>query len=67
VLVRKRSSLSGPLRPWIAPAFGAGLVVAGVAMALGMSSLYGPTLGVAVAMLVLGIGQWRIMHGPPKS
>jgi hypothetical protein len=48
-----------PLRPWIAPALGAGLLFAGVAMALGVSSAYGPIIAVAVAAVILGIGHWR--------
>ncbi len=48
-----------PLRPWIAPALGAGLVLAGIAMALGVSSAYGPIIAVAVAAIILSIGHWR--------
>jgi Flp pilus assembly protein TadB len=48
-----------PLRPWIAPALGAGLLLAGVAMAVGMSSAYGPLVAVAVAAVILLIGHRR--------
>jgi hypothetical protein len=48
-----------PLRPWIAPALGAGLLLAGVAMALGVSSAFGPIIAVSVAAAILGIGHWR--------
>jgi uncharacterized membrane protein YphA (DoxX/SURF4 family) len=48
-----------PLRPWIAPALGAGLLLAGVAMALGMATVYGPMVAAAVALVILLIGHWR--------
>ncbi len=48
-----------PLRVWIAPALGAGLLLAGVAMALGMASVYGPMVAAAVALVILSIGHWR--------
>lgn len=54
-----RSFRDTPLRPWIAPALGAGLLIAGVAMALGMASAYGPMVGAGVALIVLLIGHWR--------
>jgi hypothetical protein len=46
------------LRPWIAPALGAGLVLAGLAMALGLSSKFAPMLGAVVAAGVLCIPEW---------
>jgi uncharacterized membrane protein YphA (DoxX/SURF4 family) len=49
----------GPLRPWVAPAFGIGLVVAGVAMLAGMASRYAPFVGAVVTALVLLVGKWR--------
>lgn len=57
----------GPLRPWIAPALGVGLIVAGVAMGLGMSTSYGPTLGVVVAAMILSVGHWRITRGRARQ
>ena len=48
-----------PLRPWIAPALGAGLFLAGIAMALGMAPVYGPMVAAAVALVILSIGHWR--------
>jgi uncharacterized membrane protein YphA (DoxX/SURF4 family) len=48
-----------PLRPWIAPALGAGLLLAGLAMVLGVSSAYGPIIAAAVAAVILWIGHWR--------
>lgn len=50
---------NAPLRPWIAPALGAGMVFAGLAMALGMANAYGPIVAVAVAGVILSIGHWR--------
>lgn len=52
----------GPLRPWIAPALGVGLLIAGVAMIAGMRSIYAPFVGGAVALLVLLFGLWRARH-----
>jgi hypothetical protein len=52
----------GPVRPWVAPALGVGLVVAGIAMAAGMASLYAPFVGVAVAGVVLLFGHWRVVR-----
>jgi hypothetical protein len=43
----------GPLRPWVAPALGVGLVVAGIAMIAGMPSVDAPFVGALVAALVL--------------
>ncbi|HEY5202780.1 MAG TPA: hypothetical protein VIJ31_17925 [Acidothermaceae bacterium] len=54
----------GPVRPWVAPALGIGLVVAGIAMVAGMASLYAPFVGVAVAGVVLLFGYWRVSHKP---
>jgi hypothetical protein len=54
----------GPLRPWIAPALGVGLVIAGVAMAAGMASIYAPFVGAAVAGVVLLFGYWRASRSP---
>ena len=53
----------GPLRPWVAPALGVGLVVAGIAMAAGMASLYAPFLGALVAAVVLLFGKWKMSRG----
>ncbi|HZV25492.1 MAG TPA: hypothetical protein VFG00_04295, partial [Acidothermaceae bacterium] len=50
----------GPVRPWVAPALGVGLVVAGIAMVAGMASLYAPIVGVAVAGVILLFGYWRV-------
>jgi hypothetical protein len=43
----------GPLRPWVAPALGIGLVVAGIALAAGVAKVYAPLLAAGVAALVL--------------
>jgi len=48
-----------PLRPWIAPALGAGLLLAGLAMALGVSTAYGPIIAVVVTAVILSFGHWR--------
>lgn len=56
-----------PLRPWIAPALGAGLLLAGVAMALGMAQAYGPMVGAAVALVILLIGHWRTTRAQRAS
>jgi len=48
-----------PLRPWIAPALGAGLLVAGLAMIAGLSSKYGPFVFVAVVAVILTVGHYR--------
>ena len=63
----QKRPIFGPLRPWVAPAFGAGLVTAGVAMAAGMSAAYGPTLGVVVAAVILLFGHRRVTRGNAKS
>ena len=47
------------LRPWIAPALGAGLLLAGLAMVLGMSAVYGPIVATVTAAVILSIGHWR--------
>jgi hypothetical protein len=52
----------GPVRPWVAPALGAGLLVAGIAMAAGMKSLYAPFVGAAVAGVIVLFGYWRVSH-----
>jgi hypothetical protein len=54
----------GPLRPWVAPALGVGLVVAGVAMVAGMAALYAPFVGATVAALVLLFAKWRTSRSP---
>jgi hypothetical protein len=46
------------IRPWVAPALGAGLVIAGLAMALGLKAAYAPMLGAVVAAAVLCIPEW---------
>jgi uncharacterized membrane protein YphA (DoxX/SURF4 family) len=48
-----------PLRPWIAPALGAGLLIAGLAMIAGLSSRYGPFVFIAVVTVILSIGHVR--------
>ena len=54
----------GPLRPWVAPALGIGLVVAGIAIAAGMAKVYAPLLGAGVAALVLLVAWlWGIRRG----
>ncbi len=50
----------GPVRPWVAPALGLGLVIAGVAMVAGMAAIYAPFVGAAVAAAVVLFGYWRI-------
>lgn len=52
----------GPVRSWVAPALGVGLVVAGIAMAAGMKSLYAPFVGAAVAGAIVLFGYWRVSH-----
>jgi hypothetical protein len=48
------------LRLWIAPALGAGLVLAGLAMALGLSAKFAPIVGAVIAAGVLCIPEWII-------
>ena len=55
-----RTNPFGALRPWVAPALGLGLVTAGLALALGLRSVWGPFVTVAVAAIVLLFGQWRV-------
>jgi high-affinity Fe2+/Pb2+ permease len=64
--VPERNGLSGELRAWVAPALGIGLVAAGLAMALGMTSIYAPLLAGAIAAVVLSIGRWRLKRGQDK-
>jgi hypothetical protein len=54
----------GPWQPWIAPALGLGLVVAGIAMVAGMASSYAPFVAVVVAGLVLLFAKWRMSRSP---
>jgi hypothetical protein len=54
-MAEKRDAF-GPLRPWVAPALGIGLVVAGIAIAAGMAKAYAPLVGAGVAALVLLVG-----------
>ena len=49
----------GPLRAWVAPALGVGLVVAGIAMVAGLRSIYAPFVGGLVAAIVLLFAWWR--------
>jgi hypothetical protein len=66
----QKKQLFGPLRPWVAPAFGAGLVVSGVAVVAGVASKYGPAIGIGVALVILLIGHWRVTRGserPPSQ
>ena len=61
-------SASNALRPWIAPAIGLGLVVAGIALGLGLRNVWAPLVTVAVAAIVLLFGQWRAnQHTTPAS
>jgi hypothetical protein len=54
----------GPLRPWVAPALGIGLVAAGIAMLAGMAKLYAPIVAAGGAAVVLLIGKlWAIRRG----
>lgn len=46
----------GPLRPWVAPALGIGLIAAGIAMAAGMAKLYAPIVAAGGAAVVLLVG-----------
>ncbi len=55
------------LRPWIAPALGAGLLLAGVAMALGLSAAYGPIVAAVVAAVILSVGHWRTSRAASAS
>lgn len=50
---------SSALRPWIAPALGLGLLVAGIALGLGLRSGWAPFVTVAVAAIVLLFGHLR--------
>ena len=50
----------GPLGPWIAPALGVGLVLSGIAMALGMPGAFGPVVAVCCTAVVLAIGKRRL-------
>jgi hypothetical protein len=49
----------GGVRLWVAPAIGAGLVVAGIGLALGLSSGFAPVIAAGVAGVILSIGKWR--------
>ena len=55
-----RTNPFGALRRWVAPALGLGLVIAGLALALGLRSVWGPFVTVAIAGIVLLFGQWRV-------
>jgi hypothetical protein len=52
------SEKAARIQPWIAPALGAGLVIAGLAMALGLKAAYAPMLGAVIAAAVLCIPEW---------
>jgi uncharacterized membrane protein YphA (DoxX/SURF4 family) len=52
----------GPVRPWVAPALGVGLVVAGIATVAGMAARYAPLVGGAIALVILLFGYWRVSH-----
>jgi hypothetical protein len=54
----------GPFQPWIAPALGLGLVIAGIAMVAGMAPSYAPFVAAAVAGLVLLFAKWRMSRSP---
>jgi hypothetical protein len=60
----EKREIFGPLRPWIAPALGAGLVIAGIAMVAGLASIYAPFVGGVVAGVVLVFANWRIGRTP---
>jgi hypothetical protein len=66
VAVSERNGLFGELRAWVAPALGLGLVTAGLAMALGMTTIYAPLLAGGIAAVVLSIGRWRLKRGHPS-
>jgi pyruvate/2-oxoglutarate/acetoin dehydrogenase E1 component len=57
-----RGNLYGELRIWVTPAAGAGLLGAGLAMALGMSPVFAPLVGVLIIAAILSVGQWRLKH-----
>jgi hypothetical protein len=59
VLVPDLESSFGGVRRWVAPALGLGLVLAGLAMALGLPKIYAPMVAASVAAVVLTIGKWR--------
>jgi hypothetical protein len=48
----------GSVRAWVAPGLGLGLVVAGIAMAAGMSKIYAPLVAAGSAAVVLLFGKW---------
>jgi hypothetical protein len=48
------------IQPWIAPALGVGLVIAGLAMVLGLKAAYAPMVGAVVAAAVLCIPEWLL-------
>ena len=60
----EKREIFGPLRPWIAPALGAGLMIAGIAMVAGLASIYAPFVGGLVAIVVLIYGNWRVTRSP---
>lgn len=53
-----RRNVFGPLRAWVAPALGLGLVIGGLAMAAGMAKEYAPFVSGGAAMVVLLFGKW---------
>lgn len=53
-----KREIFGPLRIWIAPAMGLGLMTAGIAMAAGMGTIYAPLFAGVVAVMVLSFGKW---------
>ena len=55
----ERDRWFGGVRLWVAPALGAGLVVAGIGVALGLGTLFAPLLAGGVALVILSIGWWR--------
>jgi len=62
--MHEKRNAFGPMQPWIAPALGLGLVIAGIAMIAGMASSDAPFVAAAVAGLVLGFGKWRMSRSP---
>jgi len=59
-----RRNAFGPFQPWIAPALGGGLMIAGIAMVAGMAPKYAPFVAAAIAGLVLVFAKWRISRSP---
>ena len=74
MLVSDLNDRFGGVRLWIAPALGLGLVLAGLAVALGLPKAYAPIVAASVAAVVLTIGKWRksrteatVLTAPPDN